>query len=77
MRKTSVAVFEVPARVKGKAMATYFMQFGQILGFSSEHKVGEWRFDVMVHVLTILIVTFVENPQEILFLTSVTIFVIM
>lgn len=40
MKKTSVAVFEVPARMKGKALVAYFMQFGQILVYSSDHKVG-------------------------------------
>lgn len=45
MKKTSVVVFEVPAHMKGKA---YFMQFREILGYSSDHKVGEWRFDVML-----------------------------
>lgn len=48
MRITSVVVFEVPKHVKGKALAAYFMQFRQILSFSSDHKVGEWRFDVML-----------------------------
>lgn len=48
MRKTSVAVFEVLAHIKGEALAAYFMQFRQILYFSSDHKVGEWRFYVML-----------------------------
>lgn len=34
MRKTSVAVLEVPPCVRGKALAAYFLQFGQILGVS-------------------------------------------
>lgn len=39
-----MVVFEV----KGEALGTYFMQFGQILSFSSDHNVGEWKFDIML-----------------------------
>lgn len=41
MRKTSVAVYEVPALVKGEALAAYFKQFRQIISVFSDHKLGE------------------------------------
>lgn len=47
MRKTRVAVYEVPAHMKCEALATYFKQFDKSSSVSSDVKLGKWSFDIM------------------------------
>lgn len=38
-----LAVYEFLLHVKEAALAVYFKQFGQIIGISSDHELGEWQ----------------------------------
>ena len=49
---TTVSVYEVPSFLRDANLATYMLNFGDIISATHDGMRGEWRFDIMLDIKT-------------------------
>ena len=51
-RRTTVSVYEVPSFLRDANLATFILNFGDIVSATHDGMRGEWRFDIMLYAKT-------------------------